>query len=216
MPDPSPLTAAQLTRLRKEWVLDLADLHQEFGASPVVSGSTVIGSATLALSGLASGTIAKGTRLQLNSASAGAWRTYVVTADVTISGNAATLAIAPPIAIAAVAGDVVMPDPVFTSTYNKRTRRAYFEDIALQSLAARALEQRGKEIYAAPDRDEAWFRVIRVMAFEILLADSGWRDIVRSDDTNNRAQDFFDSMQHVLDVDKEAAAPARTRISITR
>ena len=130
------LSSDDLVRVRREFAHDLVDLHPEVGPSATISAVAAAGGATIALTGLQTGTIARGTRL--NVFTAGVGRRYTVTADVAIASHAATVAISPILEAPIGIGDTVEAVPDTSSVYNQIEGEQLFTDVRSRtSLAGR-------------------------------------------------------------------------------
>ena len=185
------LTAAQLLKLRKVWLVDFVDQHTEWGAAPTVASGASAGAGSLALTALGAGTIATGTFFKVGSS--GSWRDYVVAADVAIVATAATVTFRPVLAYAALVGDVVRVKADLRSLYNRETGREYFTDTDLQDLATRAMQWRAREIRLADDPEECHLKATAILGLRQQVTDPGFRSVLTERDAGD-AQRTLDKL----------------------
>ena len=189
------LTADQILTLRKSVIGDfISDRPPEWGSASVVRVSASVGAATLGLSGLGAGVIARGT--DFTHFGAGIRRdSYSVSDSVTITAGNADVPIRPLLLAPAAAGEVVVPDPIRKSKYNMRAGRLFFSDLDLQDMADQADVRWTRRIAGARDVQEALFWGIELLALErMLTTGSGFVDALLEDDARGNARLHLDNL----------------------
>jgi hypothetical protein len=169
------LTASDLLVIRRRWIGDEIDEHLEFGAagSTTVGSAATLGSSSIHLHGLGTGTIHRGTPFAVTLS--GVQDRYVVTADATITSNQATVSVSPLVARALSGGELVSAEPYARSVYNKVNFRQgargglLFSDIDLQDFAIEASERWAARIASAPDRQQL-YRGVTLLAVRQMTA----------------------------------------------
>ena len=181
------LSASDIATLRARYLNDDVQERPEWGATPVTSASAAIGSATLALSGLGTGTITRGTSFYV--VSGGAVQRLTVAADATITAGAATVSVSPLLAQAVSSGASVTVEPLRRSVFNRVFNRQLFSDVALQDLALDAEKQFGRRIYSADTPTNMRFRAIELLALrEMLLPGSEYQQALAAQDQSQQGR----------------------------
>jgi len=196
------LSADDILTIRRKFIGDQIDLHPEFGTSPVTSGSKSAGSSTLALTALGSGVIKKGCVFAVIQTSQRRDR-YTVTAEATITANAATVSVSPLLLTDVASGCRVEPEPYYRSAYNLRTRTLFFSDEELQAFCQTAFEKFADLIYTSDTPTDVKYRAVRYLALQELLS-PGSKFILSllADDPRGNAKYLFDQMQDTLKQDE--------------
>lgn len=196
------LTDAQIRTLRKDWLGDYIDEHPEWGGSPTVRVSAAVGAATLSLQGLGVGTVNRGTPF-VHYGEGIRRDTYTVMESASIVSGFVVVSIQPLLAAKATVGDVVKPEPIYRSTFNKRNHRLFFDDSELQDLAVRADARWTRRIASSRDPIEMWFRGIELLALERMLSSgSEYTDAVLADDARGNAKQHLDNLRATADRDR--------------
>jgi len=159
---PSPLSAAAIRSLRKTWLLDYREDHMEIASTAKTSGAAAAGGDSLALDSLGTGTIQAGTQILVRAA--GRADVYTVTATATITANAATVTVSPPLRQAIPDDSPVERLPEYGDIYNVKTNALFWPDSQLQDFAVTAWREYGERIAQSLDGESALFRAIRLVA----------------------------------------------------
>jgi len=196
---PDLLSSADIVALRREEIGDEIDLHPEFGASgaaQVASGASA-GAASVALKGLGSGTIKRGTPFSILSGTTA--NRYTVTADVTIAAGTATVAISPVLTQAVVTNDYVTVEAFYRSVFNKVFQRVHFSDVNLQDIALQARQRYDARISAADDPTRMLYRAIKLIALrQMLLPGAEFRQALQIADPNQQGRIEVESLEREL------------------
>ena len=171
------LTAADIAELRREWVVDEIDARPEWGtgAAKVSTGASA-GAASVALSGLGTGTIRRGTPFLIRSGSTEV--RYTVTADVTITAGAATISVSPLLEQAVATNDPVRVERYYRSVFNRVFQRLLFSDVEIEDLARRAEERWGTRIHESVDPRRQRFRAVALLAIQAKLESTDYETAV--------------------------------------
>ena len=197
------LSAADLLTLRTKWIGDYVNDHTEIGRTAVTSATAASGATSLALSGLGSGTILKGTVLLLTVG--GRMDRYTVTTDATITANAATVYVTPALLAGVPSSTQVQAERYLQSLYNKATGGQFFSDDEVGELADRAESTYGKRIAGSVDPTEFLFRAIRLRGNEAKMDSSDYHAAVRAM-ARERYDIEIDKLQRRIAEDQKAVA----------
>ena len=197
------LSAADLLTLRTKWIDDYVNDHTEIGRTAVTSATAASGATSLALSGLGSGTILKGTVLLLTVG--GRMDRYTVTTDATITANAATVYVTPALLAGVPSSTQVQAERYLQSLYNKATGGQFFSDDEVGELADRAESTYGKRIAGSVDPTEFLFRAIRLLGNEAKMDSSDYHAAVRAM-ARERYDIEIDKLQRRIAEDQKAVA----------
>ena len=197
------LSAAQILTLRTKWIDDYVNDHTEIGRSAVTSSVAASGATSLALSGLGSGTILKGTVLLLTVG--GRLDRYTVTADATITANAATVYVTPALLAGVPGATQVQAERYLQSLFNKATAAQFFSDDEIGELADRAESTYGQRIAASRDPEEMLNRGIRLLANESKMDSSDYHAAIRAM-ARERYDIEIDKLQRRIADDQKAVA----------
>lgn len=191
---PDTLSAADIATLRAHYLNDDVQERPEWGSSPVTSASAAIGASSLALSGLGSGTLTRGTSFYV--ASGGAVQRLTVTADAAITAGAATVSISPLLTQAVGSAAPITPEPLRRSVFNRVFNRQLFTDVALQDLAAEAERLYGRKIYASDSPSTMRYRAIELLALrEMLLPGSEYQQALAAQDTSQQGRTELERLE---------------------
>ena len=197
------LSAADLLTLRTKWIDDYVNDHTEIGRTAVTSATAASGATSLALSGLGSGTILKGTVLLLTVG--GRMDRYTVTADAMITANAATVYVTPALLAGVPSSTQVQAERYLQSLFNKATGGQFFSDDEVGELADRAESTYGKRIAGSVDPTEFLFRAIRLLGNEAKMDSSDYHAAVRAM-ARERYDIEIDKLQRRIAEDQKAVA----------
>lgn len=171
------LTAADIAELRRDWVVDEIDARPEWGSgSAKVQTGASAGAASVALSGLGTGTLRRGTPFTITTGTTSV--RYTVTADVAITANAATVSVSPVLEQAVLANDPVRVERYARSVFNRVFSRLLFSDVDLEDLARRAEEQWGVRIHDSGDPRRMRFKAISLLAISAKLESTEYESAV--------------------------------------
>lgn len=171
------LTAADIAELRRDWVVDEIDARPEWGPGTAkVSAGASAGAAFVALSGLGTGTLRRGTPFTITTGTTPV--RYTVTADATITGGAATVYVSPLLEQAALANDLVRVERYYRSVFNRVFGRLMFSDVDLEDFARRAEEQWGARIHDAGDPRRMRSKAIGLLALTAKLESTEYESAV--------------------------------------
>jgi hypothetical protein len=206
----SLLSAAELLEFRRRWFQDEVQQRTEFGGTPLVKGAASAGAVSITIDGLNAGTVLARTALVITHATGMPGR-YHVTADVTVAGGEAALAIAP-----ALLGNVsdnaqVQAEGFFRSTYNRATGRQWLTDQDVQEIAAVVEEKHGRWISEGIAPTERRYQAMRHEALTRALADSEYGAAIRKANDQATAQAIIDSLRDLLAADSRAINEQRGR-----
>lgn len=191
---PDILSASDIATLRAHHLNDDVQERPEWGPTPVTSAGAAAGAATLALSGLGTGTLTRGTSFYVSSG--GAVQRLTVTADVTIAAGAATVSISPLLAQAVSSSASITVEPLRRSVFNRVFNRQLFTDVALQDLAAEAERQYGRRIYSADSPATMRYRAIELLAIrEMLLPGSEYQQALAAQDQSQQGRTELERLE---------------------
>lgn len=197
------LSAADLLTLRTKWIDDYVNDHTEIGRTAVTSTTAASGATSLALSGLGSGTVLKGTVLLLTVG--GRMDRYNVSVDATITANAATVYVTPALFAGVPSGTQVQAERYLQSLYNKATGGHFFSDDEVDELANRAESTYGQRIVGSRDPQEFKLRAIRLLANEAKYDSSDYHAAIRAM-ARERYDIELDKLQRRIGEDQKAVA----------
>ncbi len=197
------LGAADLLTLRTKWIDDYVNDHTEIGRSAVTSATAASGATSLALSGLGSGTVLKGTVLLLTVG--GRMDRYTVSADATITANAATVYVTPALLAGVPSATQVQAERYLQSLFNKATGGQFFSDDEIGELADRAESVYGARIASSLDPVEFLNRAVRLLANEAKIDSSDYHAAVRAM-ARERYDLEMDKLQRRIGDDQKAVA----------
>lgn len=202
------LNAVQIRTLRTLWISDEIDLHPEFLEGTTVKTTATAGTVSVTLTGLGTGSIAKGSRLLFEVSNRK--DAYSVTGTVSIVTNEATVTLSPALISDIPSGTSVSAVPFYRSVFNRATRRLFFSDEELQSLASLAETKWHSRIATAADFETMLFRAIRLLANEQKLAEgSEYLSCLIAEDPNRGAGPGITHLQELVKEDR-AVLEART------
>lgn len=169
------LTATDIAELRRdEWVSDLWNPHVEWGTegSAKLTANASAGADTLALTGLGTGTITRGTNFTILSGGITLPRT--VSADVAIVAGAATVSLTSRLPFGVLANDKVYVQPdrlgAFARVFGGHENRPQFSDVQIEDFAKRATGMWAAEIHKSSSPRPALFAAISILAIDAKLA----------------------------------------------
>jgi hypothetical protein len=188
------LTAADIAELRREWVVDEIDEHPEWGSGgSKVATLAAAGAASVALTGLGTGTLKRGTPFTIRTGTTEV--RYTVAADVAIVATAATVSISPLLKQAVAVNDVVTVEPFYRSVFNRVFGRLFFSDVELEDLARRAEERWGQRIHEANDPRRMRFRAIGLLAVTEKLDSTEYEASVIQLENQDGGRGHFDRLE---------------------
>ncbi len=171
------LTAADISELRREWVVDEIDARPEWGSGGAKVGTpAAVGASSVALVGLGAGTLRRGTPFTVTTGTTPV--RYTVTADVAVVANAATVSVSPVLEQAVLANDVVRVERYARSVFNRVFGRLLFSDVEIEDFARRAEEQWGPRIHDAGDPRRMRFKAIGLLAISAKLESTEYESAV--------------------------------------
>lgn len=188
------LTASDIAELRREWVVDEIDDRPEWGTGGAkASAGASAGAASVALTGLGSGTLRRGTPFYIRSGSTEA--RYTVTADATITATAATVYVTPLLEQAVSTNDPVRVERYYRSVFNRVHRRLLFSDVDLEDLARRAEETWGTRIHASVDPRRLRLKAIGLLALRAKLESTDYETAVIQLENQDGGRGHFDRLE---------------------
>lgn len=159
------LTAADISELRREWVVDEIDERPEWGSGGAKVGVlAAVGASSVSLTALGDGTVKKGTRFSILSGTTE--NRYAATADATITATAATVYVSPLLVQAVAVNDVVKVEKIYRSYFNRVYKRLMFSDVDMEELSRRAEETWGARIHDSRDPRRLRFEAISALALK--------------------------------------------------
>lgn len=189
------LSPADITSLRRDWIGDEIDMRPEWGASPAVHTGAAAGATTLVIDGLGSGSLTRGDRFQIWSAS-GLANAYTVSEDATITGGVASVYVTPTLAVAAVVADRVTVEPLKRSAFNRVFSRQFFSDVELEDFAIEAYRRWGRKIDSSDTPVEMLYQAIQLLSYKrFLLPGSEYRTALKIESPSLEGKtelDFFE------------------------
>ena len=206
------LTAADISELRREWIVDELDDRPEWGSGGAkVAVLAAVGASSVSLSGLGAGTVKRGTPFSIRTGTVEA--RYTVTADATITAGAAVVYPSPLLKQAVAVNDVVTVEPYARSVFNRVFSTLFFSDVEVEDLARRAEERWGQRIADSTDPRRLRFKAIGLLSIEAKLQSTDYEAAVTQLGSQDGGRGHFDRLvakkkEYEADVTHRASGPA--------
>lgn len=188
------LTAADISELRREWVVDEIDERPEWGSGGAKVGVlAAVGASSVSLTALGAGTVRRGTPFSILSGTTE--NRYTATADATITATVAIVSISPLLVQAVAVNDVVRVERFYRSVFNRVFRRLLFSDVQLEDLARRAEERWGPRIHESVDPRRLRFKAIALLAIGEKQESTEYESAVIQLESQDGGRGHFDRLE---------------------
>lgn len=206
------LTAADISELRREWIVDEIDDRPEWGSGGAkVAVLAAVGASFVSLSGLGAGTVKRGTPFSIRTGTTEV--RYTVTADAGITAGAAVVYISPLLKQTVAVNDTVTAEPFARSVFNRVFSRLFFSDVEVEDLARRAEERWGQRIANSNDPRRLRFKAVGLLSIEAKLESTDYEAAVIQLGNQDGGRGHYDRLlakkkEHEADVTHLATGPA--------